>query len=177
MTPIGYAKPEMFLTPVRPYVQQPNNRVSNCFLSSWRLQPTSGHSHCAFSVLGTRKLPRFLPSQRHDHHNVTNRIPLLPLPAPRFSQPFSRSYADGDSRVCSTPLALPGLQPTELDFETITHRHPMDWRFRRSPPFMASFRRLGDIPAYHNRGGLSVPAISSTSGPSSSCEDRLPLWV
>jgi len=151
--------------------------VSNCFLSSWRLQPTTGYSHCAFTVLGTRELLRFFPFQRYNHHNVTNKISLLPLLAPRFSQPFSKSYADGDLRVYSTPLALPGLQSSELHFGTIIHRHPMNLLFRRYPPFMASFRMLGDIPAYLNRRGLSVPAISSTSGPSSSCEDRLPLWV
>jgi len=61
--------------------------------------------------------------------NATNKISLLPLPARRFSQPFSRSNALVGPRVYSTPQALLGLRPSKLNTDTIFSRHP-----RRNAP-------------------------------------------
>jgi hypothetical protein len=52
----------------------------------------------------------------------TGRLPSLPLPARRFSQPLSGSYDGTDLRVYSTPLALQGFKPSELHSGTIGGR-------------------------------------------------------
>lgn len=52
----------------------------------------------------------------------TGRLPTLPLPARRFSQPLSGSDDDTDLRVYSTPQALQGFRPSEPDSEAIGGR-------------------------------------------------------
>jgi hypothetical protein len=109
---------------IKAITRQPNNYLRNYHLSSYRLQPTSGISHSALTKLGTWALPWFLPLQRHNHCGATNEISLSPLPAPRFSQPSSRSNALVDLQVYSTPQALLGLRSSKLHTDTISTRHP-----------------------------------------------------
>jgi hypothetical protein len=52
----------------------------------------------------------------------TGRLPTLPLPARRFSQPLSGSDDGTDLRVYSTPQALQGFRPSEPDSEAIGGR-------------------------------------------------------
>lgn len=116
-------------------------------------------------MLGTRELLRFLPSQRRCYLRATNEISLPSLPTPRFSQPFSGSYAEDNSRVYSTPQALPGFTPSELGFETISHGHSVRMLLRRYLSCMASFLVLIDNPAITTAEDYPYPRPLSDKAP------------
>lgn len=106
----------------------------------------------------------------------TGGIPNPPLPAPRFSQPPSGSDDGTDLRVYSTPLALQGFEPSELDSGTIGGR----LRPRASSPLPALH---GFLPHHERHLLLSPPRrycpsrLSPRRSPSSPCGDRLPSWA
>jgi hypothetical protein len=79
----------------------------------------------------------------------TGRLPTLPLPARRFSQPLSGSDDGTDLRVYSTPLALQGFRPSELDSEAI------DGRLRPRTP--APLPALHGFLPHHERQLLLSP--------------------
>lgn len=128
-------------------------------------------------MLGTRELQRFFPLQRHSHPDATNGISLPPLPTPRFSQPFSGSSAQDGLRVYSTPQALPGFTPSKHCFGTISHGLLVGWLLRRYPSCMVSFLASVDIPAIAATEDYPFPRPLPKQDPSSSCDDRLPLWT
>lgn len=158
----------------RPTLNDHINGSSVHTLSSFRLQPTSGFSMGALTGLGTRKLLGFLPSQRHHYHNATDELPHSPLPAPRFSQPFSRSPTLPITRGFiplrrhSQGLAFKGLHRCDR------FRFPESLLLRRYPLSMASFLVPIDTPACLTVEGLPVPTIPSELGPLFPCENRLP---
>jgi hypothetical protein len=118
----------------------------------------------ALSRLGTWTLLGFLPLQRPNPHDVTNRTPALPLPVPRFSQPFNRSYAALDLQVCSTLQALLGF-----GLQSLTLRRSSYVVRTRAPSSLPAFHDflplLADIPAYLHHRGLTVPAMQPNHGP------------
>jgi hypothetical protein len=99
---------------------------------------------------GTRRLPGFLPFQRLPRPAVTGRLPHLPLPAPRFSQPPGGSDGGADSRVCSTPLALLGFWSSELHSGMIGYRRPVPCSFAVARPSQCP-SLLGWVPAARPR--------------------------
>jgi len=78
----------------------------------------SAHLHRDRSPVPPRVLALIAPPSAVE----TGRLPTLPLPARRFSQPLSGSYDGTDLRVYSTPLALQGFRPSEPDSEAIGGR-------------------------------------------------------
>jgi len=115
--------------------------------SSFELRSTSGCGHPPLPVSGHRDLLGFLPFQRRHHPFETDRIPALPLPVRRFSQPFDRSsFVRNDLRVYSTPLALVGSGSSESDPPPIAGNHLADQLLRRYRPFMTSFPIPGGVP-------------------------------
>lgn len=136
-------------------------------LSSYRLQPTSGFSTDTFTGLGTRKLLGFLPSQRHHYHNATDELPHSPLPAPRFSQPFSRSPTLPTTRGFiplrwhSQGLAFKGLHRCDR------FRHPESLLLRRYSLSMASFLVPISTPACLTVEDYPFPRYYQNSAPNS----------
>jgi hypothetical protein len=124
MTRIDYAKPKMFQHPQGPTLDYLTTTCAIAIYPLLGFSQTSGISHSALTRLGTRTLLGFVPFQRHNHCDATNETSLSPLPAPRFSQPSSRSNALVDLQVYSTPQALLGLRSSKLHTDTISTRHP-----------------------------------------------------
>jgi hypothetical protein len=178
MTRIDYAKPKMFPHPQGPTL---DNLTTTCAIVIYPLlgfSQTSGISHSALTRLGTRTLLGFVPFQRHNHCDATNETSLSPLPAPRFSQPSSRSNALVDLQVYPTLQALLGLRSSKLHTDTIsTSSSETDCSFVVTISFMVSFNELACIPAYIRRRGLPLPTTSPIHSPLSSFEDRLPSWT
>lgn len=115
----------------------------------------SGHSAHPYRE-GTRRLPGFLPFQRLHRPAVTGRLPHLPLPAPRFSQPPGGSDGGADSRVCFTPLALLGFWSTELHSGTIGYRRPVPCSFAVARPSQRP-SLSGWVPLVPAAADMSVP--------------------
>lgn len=139
MTPIWLRQASDVSTSSRPSHRSPPRQFPIVMTSSCRLQSTSRLSH----LRHPGRIPGppwvFIPFSAI----ITGRAQQASrLTAPR-SQVFSTSqqvpFAPRDSWVYSTPLALLGCRPSELDPESIGIRLPDPLLLRRSLPFMGFF--------------------------------------
>jgi len=96
--------------------------------------------HSPIPELGFRNLLGFCPFQRHHHSCKTNKLPHLPLPIHRFSQPSNRSHI---ARI--TCGFIPhrwhskGISLQSIPLVAIASNHLANLLLRRYPFFMASF--------------------------------------
>jgi len=113
MTRIDYAKPQTFRRPRGPRHSH-NTRGCKCSTSSCELQPTSRFAHRS-TPAGLPESPWVLSLSAPSPSDGTTGFSGPTLSICRLSQPPDRDTILDGSRVCSTPQALLGLGPSELD--------------------------------------------------------------
>jgi len=121
-----------------------------CYLSSFRLQPTSGTIQATFPGWEPRHSLGFFPFSAIIITTWRTKLPNSPLLARRFSQPHGKSNADNNLQVYSTLQALPGFGLQSLTSKSIVYRFRLP-----TPAPLLTFHGFLPEPGY-------IPACNTT---------------